>query len=83
MWASRAPFEKVPVVDMTGLKARYDLTLLHDRLANTEGERPTGDDVLADYKTLLQKQLGLTLERRKAPVEVLVIDHADRQPTPN
>jgi uncharacterized protein (TIGR03435 family) len=83
MFASRNPFEKVPVLDMTGLKGKYDVIVVHDRLATTEGEHPTGDDVLADYKTLLQKQLGLTLEPRKAAVEVLVVDHVDRQPTPN
>ena len=83
MSASRNPFEKVPVLDMTGLKGRYDLIVVHEPLATAEGEHPTGDDVLADYKILLQRQPGLTLEVRKAAVEVLVIDHADRQPTPN
>lgn len=83
MSASRNPFEKVPVVDMTGLKGRYDVTLVYDRFAASEGEHPSGDEMLADYKTVLQKQLGLTLEARKAAIEVLVIDHADRQPTAN
>ena len=43
----------------------------------------SGEDILADFKNLLQKQVGLTLEARKAAVDVLVIDRADRQPTPN
>ena len=39
--------------------------------------------MLDDLKPLLEKQLGLTLERRKAMVDVLVVDHADREPTAN
>jgi uncharacterized protein (TIGR03435 family) len=31
----------------------------------------------------LQEQLGLRLEKRKGPVDVLVIDHADKMPTEN
>jgi uncharacterized protein (TIGR03435 family) len=31
----------------------------------------------------LQDQLGLKLERQKAPVKVLLIDHIDEHPTEN
>jgi uncharacterized protein (TIGR03435 family) len=31
----------------------------------------------------LQEQLGLKLEKRKGPVEILVIDHVERVPTDN
>jgi uncharacterized protein (TIGR03435 family) len=85
MVASRTPFEKVPVIDMTGLKGRYDIALVHERPSAppAEGLHLTGDDVLADYKALMQKQLGLTLEPRKAAVDVLVIENVERHPTPN
>jgi uncharacterized protein (TIGR03435 family) len=31
----------------------------------------------------LEEQLGLKIETRKAPVEMLVVDHAERMPTEN
>jgi uncharacterized protein (TIGR03435 family) len=61
-----------PVEDETGLKGSYDFRL--EMLA------PSGE-TLSPF-TVVQEQLGLKLEATKAPVEVLVIDHADR-PTPN
>jgi hypothetical protein len=33
--------------------------------------------------TALEKQLGLNLEKSKMPLNVIVIDHMDRQPTEN
>jgi uncharacterized protein (TIGR03435 family) len=31
----------------------------------------------------MEKQLGLKLEERKGPAEVLVVDHAERTPAEN
>jgi uncharacterized protein (TIGR03435 family) len=79
-----------PVLDMTGLKGFYDLTL--DWVVEP---RPSGESkgdappVVADSGTgltlteALQEQLGLKLEGRKAPIEILVVDHAERSPTDN
>jgi uncharacterized protein (TIGR03435 family) len=33
--------------------------------------------------TGLQQELGLKLESKKLPVDVLVIDHVEKTPTPN
>jgi uncharacterized protein (TIGR03435 family) len=66
-----------PVIDMTGLTAIYDLTLewAPDQTAASEN----GPDIY----TALQQQLGLRLEPRKAPMEVLVVERAERSPTEN
>jgi uncharacterized protein (TIGR03435 family) len=62
-----------PVADETGLKQYYDF-----RLEWTPDE-PTGalGDGRPSIFTALQEQLGLKLEARKGPVEVLVIDHVE------
>jgi uncharacterized protein (TIGR03435 family) len=56
--------ESGPVIDQTGLKGFYDF-----RLAWEPGE---------SLSSVLQQQLGLKLEGRKVPVEVLFIDSAEK-----
>jgi uncharacterized protein (TIGR03435 family) len=69
------------VRDRTGLEGYYEFELRHD-------DRPLSVSLDAepsnfpDLFTALRAQLGLTLESRTAPVEVLVVDHIER-PSPN
>ena len=65
-----------PVLDKTGLSGSYDLKL-------DFSPDPSADSVLPSIFTALQETLGLKLEPQKIPVEVLVIDHADRTPAEN
>jgi uncharacterized protein (TIGR03435 family) len=76
---------KTIVTDATGLTAKYNFTLTYtspeplpppDHMA--EGLEP-----LPDIFAALQSQLGLKLERKPAPVEMLVVDHMQRTPTGN
>ena len=61
-----------PVLDMTGLTGIYDLSLEF-----TWNESPAGSDGPSIF-TAVQEQLGLKLEARKGPVEVIVIDHVGK-----
>lgn len=73
-----------PVTDATGLKGRYEFTLswmaaVPASPAPSAPAADTGPDLFA----AVQQQLGLKLEPSKAPVDVLVIDHFDRDPVEN
>jgi uncharacterized protein (TIGR03435 family) len=71
------------VVDETGLKGNYDFVLNGVSQQFPEPTYLNGSQVDAmSIFAALPEQLGLKLEARKAPVEVLVIDHAE-QPTAN
>ena len=69
-----------PVLDKTGLSGSYELKL--DWSPDTA---PAGADAvsLPSLFTALQEQLGLKLESAKGPVDMLVVDHAERVPTEN
>jgi uncharacterized protein (TIGR03435 family) len=72
------------VVDRTGLTGTYDLELTWTPEAPPAGRdgAPPVDPNGPSVFTALQEQLGLKLEATTGPVEVLVIDSADR-PTPD
>lgn len=67
----------LPVIDMTGLAGAYDMKL--DWVPDANANGPVG----LTLPEALVDQLGLRLENRKAPIEVLVIDHIERVPTAN
>jgi uncharacterized protein (TIGR03435 family) len=66
-----------PVVDDTGLKGTYDLSLywVPDAMGPNGGE-PT-------IFGALQDQLGLKLESKKIMIPVVVVDHAEKVPVEN
>jgi uncharacterized protein (TIGR03435 family) len=79
-----------PVADMTGIEGRYDIKL--EWSTEEGGGGGVGGGASADGKspdtrpsifTALQETLGLRLESRKVPVEILVVDHVERTPTEN
>lgn len=73
--ASLAHVAGYQVVDHTGLTGVFDIDLKWT-LEDSKGNGP-------DLFTAIQEQLGLKLESGKAPVEMLMIDHAERIPSEN
>jgi uncharacterized protein (TIGR03435 family) len=73
-----------PVTDMTGMKGFFDFTLEW-----APDSRPGEAGAITDSApgasvfTAVQERLGLKLEGRKGPVEMLVIEHVEKIPTGN
>jgi uncharacterized protein (TIGR03435 family) len=67
------------VLDETGLKGLYGVNLQWTPGADSNGDGSAGPSLF----TALQEQLGLKLEAKKGPVEVMVIDHAEKNPVEN
>ncbi len=65
------------VVDETGLKGKYDLTLKW-----TPDEERGMADAGPSIFTAVQEQLGLKLKSTKGPIDTIVVDHIKR-PSPN
>jgi len=80
------------VLEETGLDGRYDFQLRYATQftnvafggppAGAEAVRVEVDQNLPELPTAIEEQLGLKLDARRGPVEVLVIDRAER-PEPN
>ena len=69
------------VFDRTGLQGQFFCIVMFSRLGT---QAPDGDPGgYGDIFTAVQQQLGLKLEPARAPVEVLVVDRLDRDPTEN
>jgi uncharacterized protein (TIGR03435 family) len=69
-----------PVVDHTGIDGKFDFHL--DVETPPQSPADPGDNV-DNISDAMQNQLGLKLNRVKIPLEVLVVDHAERQPAAN
>ena len=71
-----------PVLDLTGLKGTYDFTIDLSGLGfggNPPPPESTGPSVFA----AVQDDLGLKLEARKQPIDILVIDSVEKIPVQN
>jgi uncharacterized protein (TIGR03435 family) len=75
-----------PVIDKTALEGLYDFSLRYAQkpgsFAFASPDSPVDDLSGPSIYTALREQLGLQLNRGKGPVEVIVIDRAQK-PTPN
>jgi uncharacterized protein (TIGR03435 family) len=87
-WLAMLPSIGRPVLDHTSLAGSFSF---HANLFEMEKGAPpsefktrvASDDASGALRTALTGQLGLKLEAQKAPLEILVIDHAEKVPTEN
>jgi uncharacterized protein (TIGR03435 family) len=68
------------VLDMTGLQGLFDINMEWEP---DDGRTPDGIASGPSLFTAVQEQLGLKLESRKGPVDVLVVDQAEQVPAEN
>ncbi len=66
---------KRPVVNKTGLTGNWDYNLDFD----PDGASDTAPDLIG----AVRDQLGLKVESKKGPIEVLVVDHIEKTPAEN
>jgi uncharacterized protein (TIGR03435 family) len=80
------------VTDDTGLKGKYDFILTYSRpradmlpadMPDWVANPPDLTEPIPDLFAAIQSQLGLKLEAKKAPAEVIVIDRLEKRPTAN
>jgi uncharacterized protein (TIGR03435 family) len=72
-------------VDETGLAGRYDYFLDINAYVTEEMRNQGGPPVEAPsiVANALQAQLGLKVEAKKVPLEVLIVDKVEKTPTEN
>ncbi len=86
-----------PVTDATGLTGKYDISLYwnaNTMRASAPAAGPPGGGAVPmlaapdgdggpTLEQALQDQLGLRLEAKKGPVDIVVVDHIEKMPTDN
>lgn len=69
-----------PIINATGLTGKYDFTFFW----SYEAMQPNAPaDAGPTIYAAIQEQLGLKLESRKVPVDLLMVDHIEKSPTEN
>jgi uncharacterized protein (TIGR03435 family) len=74
-WLSAEGDTDFPIEDMTGLSGNFDLAF---EFAPEHGPSTNVDSSVATFRDALKDQLGLKLEKQKAPTRLFVIDHVER-----
>jgi len=72
-----------PIMDLTGLNGKYDFTLAFASSRRNElATSPNADDAPEIFRAV-QDQLGLKLEPRKMPVDMVIVDSGRKIPVEN
>jgi uncharacterized protein (TIGR03435 family) len=77
-----------PIIDQTGLTGRYNYALdinayVTEEIMKSAGPGGVPPDAPSIIAQAMQAQLGLRLDSKKAPVEMLIVDSIERTPTGN
>ncbi len=72
-----------PVINNTGLEGRYDATINIGKYMADLPQKEGAFDPIPMIVTGLQEELGLKLESKKMPLDLLIIDHAEKVPAEN
>lgn len=72
-----------PVLDGTGLQGRFDISINVTSYMSAPVAKDGELDLPGLLFTALQKQLGVRLQTRRSPVDILVVDRAEKVPTEN
>ena len=74
---------QAPVSDKTGLTDNYSFLLHFLPLRGTSPLQAIDQDLAPTIHSALPSQLGLKLERHRGPIQVLVVDQAEKTPIEN
>jgi uncharacterized protein (TIGR03435 family) len=74
---------RMPVTDKTGLSGKFNFTL--EFAPQAPGALPieSPDDSAGNLTSAVPQQLGLRLEPKNLPVDILIVDSAEKTPTDN
>jgi uncharacterized protein (TIGR03435 family) len=71
-----------PAIDQTGLTGRYDYKLEWTpdevQVANDENHARPADENVPSLTSALQEQLGLRLQSKRGPVEIIMVERAEK-----
>jgi uncharacterized protein (TIGR03435 family) len=81
--ATLSLYSNRPVVDKSGLTGKYDYNLEFAPDLGFRNQQGGASDPAPDVIAAVRDQLGLKMDPKIGPIEMLVIDHAERIPTEN
>jgi uncharacterized protein (TIGR03435 family) len=72
-----------PVINNTGLSGRYDAKVNFGKYIPDGTGKEGAFDPISTIINGLQEELGLKVESKKMPIDLLIIDHAEKVPVEN
>jgi len=84
VFSRSGPGQSIPITDRTGLSGRFDFQLaIPASPYRVPGVASDPGVDAASISAAMEKQLGLRLKAARTSLDFIVVDHAQRVPTPN